>query len=64
MFNAEKVREMLRMKRQRMDSMTPPILVTIDDLLNDEQLSFSIDVGTGKESGLSFTTIVLEFWPH
>jgi hypothetical protein len=61
MFNPNRARMALRERRAGMEPEDRLVIFTIEDLLNDEQLDFAIDVARGDESSRSFETVVLEF---
>jgi hypothetical protein len=61
MFNPNRARMALQRKRVGIEPEEKLVVFTIEDLLNDEQLDFTIDVARGDEGCRSFETVVLEF---
>jgi hypothetical protein len=41
-----------------------PVVVSIDDVLENEELALSIDVPTDEDDSEPFETIVMEFQTH
>jgi hypothetical protein len=41
-----------------------PVVVSIDDVLENEELALSIDVPTDEDDSEAFETIIMEFQTH
>lgn len=61
MFSPNRARMALHDRRAGREPEERLVVFTIEDLLNDEQLDFSIDVARGDGGHGSFETVVLEF---
>ena len=61
MFNPNRARIALRERRNGIEPEEGLAVYTIEDLLNDDQLDFAIDIAKGEEGNVSFEIIVLEF---
>ena len=64
MLNATRLYVKLRLRRAAMKLDSSPVVVSIDDVVENEELALSIDVPTEEDDSESFETIVVEFQTH